>query len=129
MGTQATREHGLVISEQSESSPLLVTALRIKGAQVIIMLTLCEALARLEAETPPCLMVYRLALTTSEITFLRARCSWAKQVLFVVAASVPVPAALPHALEESKPSALSLFVSPKVSCRLVGTLTAQEEAR
>lgn len=118
-----------MISEQSESSPLLVTALRAKGAQVIIMLTLCEALARLEAETPPCLMVYRLALTTSEIALLRARCSWAKQVLFVVAASVPVPAALPHALEESKPSALSLLMPSKVSYQLIGTLTAQEEAR
>jgi hypothetical protein len=129
MGTQAIRDHGLVMSGHPESSPPLVTALQARGIRSIVILTTCEVLVRLEVKTSPCPMVYRPALTTPEIASLLTRCSWAKQALFVVAASVPVPATLRHAVEESKFSLLSLFVSLKVACQLVSTLTARAESQ
>ena len=63
MSTQATKKQVLLMNDQPETLPLLVRALDAEGYQVIVALTLCDALAWLEVGTPRCLIVHRHTLT------------------------------------------------------------------
>lgn len=127
MSTQATKKQVLLLNDQPETLPLLVRALEAEGYQVIVALTFCDALAWLEVGTPCCLIVHRHTLTQTDIALLCSSHWWAKQTPLVVVTSVPIPGALHPAVERRTLSVVPLFASPEVLCRMVATLTPQEE--
>jgi len=115
------------MNDQPETLLPLVQALETGGYQVIVALTLGDALAWLEVGIPHCLIVHRHTLSQTDIALLRSSQWWAKQTPPVVVTSVPLPVALHPAVERRTLSMVPLFASPDVLCELVTTLLPQEE--
>jgi hypothetical protein len=128
MNTQATKKQVLLQNDQPESLPAVVRALKAGGYQVIVALTLCDAMAWLEVETPHCLIMYRDTLTQTDIALLRSSQWWARQTPLVVVTAVPFPVALHPTVERRTLSVVPLFASPEVLCDLLTTLLPQEES-